>query len=333
MTIISKVRAGSLSGFAAEVTALGGDPVALLRSVDLDPAMLHDPERLMDLGQIVILLNTSARVLVCPDFGLRVAQHVNVAALGTLGALVMAAPDLKSGFEVLERHVNLHHTTEQWRLSVHDGLGYIRRLEHSTRPSGFQHYHELALAGFLRVAAQIGGPMVRPVRVEFSHSRVAPLEQYRRHLGCDAVFNEEHDCIVFDISLLGLPNSHADRRPERPGAAVSQPGKPNLELEVRGAIAQGLGERTHGLAEVARLIGLGPRTLQRRLAAEGLSFQELVQEVRHNLACWHLEASAVDITRLSDLLGYADLPTFSKRFKARAGSSPAEWRRAARGSA
>lgn len=330
MPMISQVRAGSLSGFASEVTVLGGDPAALLQSVGLDPAMLGDPERLIDLGQIVILLNTGARALSCPDFGLRLAQHMDVTALGTLGALVVAAPDLKAGFEVLQRHMNLHHTTEQWRLSVHDGLGYIRRLEHFTRPSGFQQYHELALGGFLRVAAQIGGPMVRPLRVEFSHGRVAPLEQYRRHLGCDTVFNEEHDCIVFDASLLGLPNTHASPALDRAGTATHPPGKPNLELEVRGAIAQGLGDRTYGLAEVARSIGLEPRTLQRRLRAKGLSFQELVQDVRHSLACWHLEASTVDITRLSDLLGYADLPTFSKRFKARTGSSPAEWRRAAR---
>jgi AraC-like DNA-binding protein len=71
---------------------------------------------------------------------------------------------------------------------------------------------------------------------------------------------------------------------------------------------------------------LHKRTLQRRLLDEKLQFKSLLQEVKINTACWHLAASSMDITQLSELLGYADVAAFSKAFRLRQQMSPAQWR-------
>ena len=100
----------------------------------------------------------------------------------------------------------------------------------------------------------------------------------------------------------------------------------SLEMQVRTLITQTLGVHQHSLEHIAQLLQLHPRTLQRRLLAEQLSFKQLVQEVKMQLASWHLHASAIDLTRLADALGYNDLAAFSRAFKNHHGMAPSRWR-------
>ena len=85
--------------------------------------------------------------------------------------------------------------------------------------------------------------------------------------------------------------------------------------------------RQHSLGHIAELLGLHPRTLQRRLAAEGLSFKPLVHRVKMDLAGWQVHASSMPLTLLADVLGYADQAAFSKAFREAYGMSPSAWRR------
>ena len=82
-----------------------------------------------------------------------------------------------------------------------------------------------------------------------------------------------------------------------------------------------------GLERVAEARAADPRTLQRRLAAEGLSFKPLVHRVKMDLAGWHVQASSMPLTLLADVLGYADQAAFSKAFREAYGMPPLAWRR------
>ena len=83
---------------------------------------------------------------------------------------------------------------------------------------------------------------------------------------------------------------------------------------------------------VATMLNMNRRTLQRRLAKQGLTFKKLLADVRMSTACWHLQSSQLDITLLSEVLGYNDVSAFSKAFKQFAGISPLKWRKSAQAS-
>ncbi|XQE68831.1 AraC family transcriptional regulator [Pseudomonas sp. P3C3] len=327
MTIRYEVRSAALTGLPAEVASLGGDLDALLAGVGLSRAALDDGDCLIGIEQLTRLLHEAAVRLHCPDLGLRVARHQGVEMLGLLGRLLAGEPDLQAAFLAAQRYLALHNKAEHWRLLPLEGRVQVRRIEHFFAVEGAQQYREMAIGACARLVRAMGGADLRPLRVEFSHSPVAAPARYRQHLGCEVLFDQEFDGLVYDAAILRRPvcalgGEDAGYLRERLDGLQD-----SLELQVRSLIMQTLGMRQHSLGHIAELLGLHPRTLQRRLAAEGLSFKPLVHRVKMDLAGWHVQASSMPLTLLADVLGYADQAAFSKAFREAYGMPPLAWRR------
>jgi AraC-like DNA-binding protein len=71
---------------------------------------------------------------------------------------------------------------------------------------------------------------------------------------------------------------------------------------------------------------MSSRTLQRRLAADGATFQQLLQEARRELARHYLLHSSLELSETAYLLGYEDSHSFFRAFHDWEGDSPGEWR-------
>ena len=80
------------------------------------------------------------------------------------------------------------------------------------------------------------------------------------------------------------------------------------------------------LAVVAKRVGLGARTLSRRLADEGTSFMQLREDVCYTLACQLLEGTHTAVNEIADYLGYAHPSAFTRAFRGWTGMGPAQWR-------
>jgi len=77
---------------------------------------------------------------------------------------------------------------------------------------------------------------------------------------------------------------------------------------------------------VAALFSMHSRTLNRPLSAFGPSFRELVDESRFEIARQMLESSSLGVSRIADMLGYADASAFTRAFRRWSGTTPARWR-------
>lgn len=331
MTLRYELRSASLIGFEDEVVSLGGDLPRLLSDAGVTLAQLRDADCLIASQQVIELLANGAERLRCLDLGMRVASHQGIAMLGLLGTLLCAQPNLQAAFACAQRYMALHNKAEHWRLQQHGGQVYLRRIEHFYGAENAQQYREMAMAACARLAREIcGGGDMWPLRVEFSHSPLAPGKTYRQHFGCEVLFNQEHDCLVYAAGVMARPvkplSSQAQARIDGYLRDLLASLQDSLEMQVRTLITQTLGVHQHSLEHIAQLLQLHPRTLQRRLLAEQLSFKQLVQEVKMQLASWHLHASAIDLTRLADALGYNDLAAFSRAFKNHHGLAPSRWR-------
>lgn len=331
MTMHYEVRSGSLTGFFELVAILGGDADGLLATVELDREVLLNPDQLITTEQLVRLLDGSAKQLHCADFGLRLASYQGIDMLGVLGKVLISAPTLEYAFKAAQRFMALHNKAEHWRTQVEGGLLFVHRVEHFFALDNTEQYREMAVGACYRLMRAFGGADLRPRRVEFSHRAQAPLKRYYQFFGCEVLFNQEFDRLVLDPAILQRPVLPPD------GQVVAKIDDylrnllshcaQNLELQVRTLIAQTLGIQQHSLEHIASLMDLHKRTLQRRLLVENLQFKTLLQEVKINTACWHLAASSMDITQLSELLGYADVAAFSKAFRLRQQLSPTQWRK------
>jgi AraC-like DNA-binding protein len=81
------------------------------------------------------------------------------------------------------------------------------------------------------------------------------------------------------------------------------------------------------LAATAEALHMAASTLQKRLAADGTSFQALKDALRRDLAIVRLHTSAVPLVALADELGFADSAAFQRAFKHWTGSAPGAYRR------
>jgi AraC-like DNA-binding protein len=139
--------------------------------------------------------------------------------------------------------------------------------------------------------------------------------------------------VRFPRAALALRQPHADARLrvvlERAAAAVVARLSPAGELTQR--LRQALGEELRGgvptCEQVARRLAIGVRTLNRRLQAEGTSFQQQLAELRCELARGYLDDGRLAISEVAYLLGFSEPSAFHRAFKRWTGHSPQSWRR------
>jgi AraC-like DNA-binding protein len=81
------------------------------------------------------------------------------------------------------------------------------------------------------------------------------------------------------------------------------------------------------MAGVAAALGWSERTLRRRLADEGSTFQELLDEVRASLAARLLRSATLSVEETAQALGYAEASPFIQAFRRWHGTTPARWQR------
>jgi AraC-like DNA-binding protein len=96
---------------------------------------------------------------------------------------------------------------------------------------------------------------------------------------------------------------------------------------VRVALLEALPSGRGTLEEVSRRLALSKRTLQRRIEAEGTSFQLILSETRETVARHYLESTALPVAQIALLVGYDEPNSFARAFKNRTGSTPDTVRR------
>lgn len=78
---------------------------------------------------------------------------------------------------------------------------------------------------------------------------------------------------------------------------------------------------------IAKSLNMTSRTLHRHLEGEGLSFSEILDDVRRSLATEYLKTTCMNIDDIAMLVGFSDVANFRKAFKRCTGKNPGDVRR------
>ena len=156
-------------------------------------------------------------------------------------------------------------------------------------------------------------------------------------LGVAAIrYDAGHNALTFSTAALDLPVTSADdalltyleEHAER--EVVAQATGPTLHATLQRLIREGLRADGPELSGAARALGMSVRTLQRRLAEEATSYQDLVDAVRAEMAIAAVRESDRPLSEIAASLGYSDLRPFLRAFKRWTGQTPTQVRDAAR---
>jgi AraC-like DNA-binding protein len=265
------------------------------------------------------------------SFPLRLARGIAPRHFGVVGFAALACDTLGEALLRLERyHRSVYDANVAQVHPVPEGLCIEWGVERG-RPGAL--VDETAIAALVQLAREFTGRPVRALAVDFVNPRPADLRPYEDFFGGPVRFGQPSTRVVLsardlalplrgaDAALLALLDAQAERLLQEV-AAVSEPVGVWRQALV-GLIRSG----RSSLADLAHSLQMSPRSLQRRLAEQGHTFQTLLGQTRQQLAEAYLRDANVELAEVALLLGYSEQSAFTRAFRQWTGQAPLQWRR------
>jgi AraC-like DNA-binding protein len=325
------IRTGPLLGIPGLLRELGQDPAAVFREAGVDPSLFDDPERLIGVPTAGRLLARCAAATGCPHFALLLGHQTGLEALGLVGTLVEHSPDIGKALQNLVLHLHLHDRGAVPVLTIEGDQVLLGYTVYQPGIEGTRHIYDLAMAIALNIMKGLCGRDWRPAEVLFSHSQPTDLKPFRHCFRCPLRFDSERTALVFPKGCLSRPLPGADaelvRLLEARIAQLESLGAGDLVEQMRRVLRNLLLGGRGSIDQVAEIFGIHRRTLNRRMRARGLTFQELVEEVSYDIARQLLRETDLAIVAIAAVLDYADAAAFTRAFRRWSGTTPGAWRK------
>jgi AraC-like DNA-binding protein len=213
------------------------------------------------------------------------------------------------------------------RAELHGGL--VRFAYHHLGVAGplVRQHADHVLLPTIRFARRYLGADWLPLWVEVPYGAVGGAKDLADRIGVEVRYDRPGLGIVFDRGLLDTPGrcqapSIAELRRLVGGAADRE-----LTRALIDVVDLRLNNGAVAIDGAARRLGLQPRTLQRRLQAEGRSYRQIVDAARRARAEEALAITSAPIAEIALGLGYDEPAHFTRAFQRWHGCSPSHWRR------
>jgi len=319
----------------------------LLESRGIDPAVcLHDAGIAADslltaapvptagaVNQLILLALERSQ---CPYLGLELGAHMHVHTHGALGFASTASASVGDALGVIARfsslraravRIDIEHSDSGMVLSVAPAIELAN--------TAFAFVFDALLVSIERMLSSLSGRPLAALEYRLPFARGALRAHYAAYLQGTVGFHSGAATIMVPAKLLALKCLTADpagfssakRELERGLAETSASG--SWLAAVRELITRAqpsYPSATHA----ASLLEMHPRTFQRKLAALGVRYQDLLDEIREEEARWLLAKTTDSIADIALRLGFTDPSNFSRHFKRWLNTTPNAYRRASK---
>lgn len=266
-------------------------------------------------------------------FHMRTSASMSCEDFGAVGMTIKAATNLRHSFERLDRYVRLFNPYSVFGLDDRGAECWWTNSKLAVETDGARLSNEAALGTFVSLWRDANGPEFNPKRIQFSHHPVGPVGPLEDHFRCPVSFAADVDAIVMRRQDVERPNRVGDRQIweflrghlEETLAATEAD---DIGRDVVVQIAKSLSDGVPKLDEVAGQLGVGSRTLQRRLAERGHTYQSLVDEARREAALSLVERGRHSLSEVAFLTGFSEQASFTRAFKRWSGKPPRAYREA-----
>lgn len=324
------VASANLILFAARQK--GADADVLVRAVGLDPDQLRDPDGRIPIRYIQALWHEVVTATGDPGIALKMGEMINPVAVGVLAYVMMHCPTLGKAFEKLCQYQDI----------VCEGIRTVGRRENARYTLSLEiispdiiypaYAVNSELSIYLSAIRAMTGLHITAQEIRFSYPRPLDISEHERVFApAKLVFDADETVMVLDAALLDTPvlntspslfalfDQHADDLLRRLQT-------PTLGARVRAEIVALMKGEEPTLASVADRLAMGVRTLQLHLKDEGTTYQQLLDEIRKELAVKHLREPNLSTTDIAYLLGFAEPSVFFRSFKKWTGQTPGAYR-------
>lgn len=327
------IHSATLFGYVDLALASGVNPSVLLRRCGLTENMLQAPDQPIPLSAAQKLLEVTAQVSGCADFGLRLASRRRVAHLGAVGHVMREESTALAALQTLCRYQQLVNPA----LATHieqAGETLVIREELLQTSTPQRQSTEMAVGVMHGILLDLMGADWRARRVYFIHREPVENRFARKLFGCPIEYNADFNGLV--VSLLPLEAQlpgrdaglarYSQRSLERALAQTHN----SFEHSVRELVAVLLPEGRCTTEQIALRLGMDRRTMHRKLIAVGTTFSLIVEGVRGEFVERHLREGDRSATEIAQILGFASASALAHWFRRSHGVNVTQWRQAVR---
>jgi AraC-like DNA-binding protein len=331
-TVNTVVRAGGLRGFDEFVRDLGGDPKQLLTRHGIEIG--DDAEVLISLDSVARLLEDSADTLRCPHFGLGLAERQDPGVLGLLAIVMRHAQTVESAIADASRYLLAHSPAYTITLDQHSPVGPdCATLRFEARLDDHLAQRQLidsCLATAFKIGRAITAAEFRVEAVSLPHTPLAPAQVYRDYFHAPVHFEQPYAGLHARRHLLGAPLKHAQpaiyHRARADLAQRFTAHDDRLSDRVRHALVASMGAAHGTKSDIASLLGLHPRTLQRHLARDGETFEAIREELYRTTAQRYLRETHIPLAQIAAVMGFSEHSSFTRTCRRWFGKPPSHVR-------
>ena len=327
-------RAAMMMDYVPVALEVGLDPYHILADIGVSPSQLRNPEERLPRGAIASILERSAMEANCPHFAMLIAERRDLSSLGPLSLVLQQQETLEDALRTLIRYQHLLSDLLTFNLEIEGDTALVRTQIVSRIDFAPRQAHEAVGTMLSRVFIEIGGSAWKPECLYFMHAAPPSLEVHHRVLGCPVHFGSGVNGVAYAREALHARNPGYRSNLAAYANSYFEAQLPSAPLlteadRTRRALFILLASGKASIENVARHIGVSPRTLQRRLEAEGTGFSVVLNGVRRELVVRHLLNNVQTLAAIGEMLGYASPAAFTRWFTSEFGMSPSAWRRSA----
>lgn len=334
---LEKVTAGSVAHHIKGLRpalhvmqALGFSAKDCLTGTGISQQQLEQQDQGISLQQEYAFYRQLLRLSKDPRLGLKLGKAYRLENYGMLGYAILSAPTLGEALNIAREFgpLSFSHFQLDYEIGARESC-ISMRLNKSLETPLLQLYEDRDCSAIIhgtRTALNMAFPVTR---IELMHSTDNP-QDYADFFGCPLSFNQTQMAIYFPSTILSQPMPLRD--PETSEYCRQQCQQLLHKLNSQESLSQRVSGLLHARAHdfpdlktVCLQLGLSERSLRRKLADEGCSFQELLNQVRFEKAKQLLK-EGLTLEDIAVHLGYSDAGNFSHAFKRWSGLSPKHYR-------
>jgi AraC-like DNA-binding protein len=324
------VSAGAAGSLLELAVTKGADREVLVRRSGIAPERLKEQDSRVPMSQYFELMAAGKELTGDQALALEFGRTVHMQEFSILGLIFHACETVLDAIVQANRYGQL---VIDFDVGAADRFQWRRRsgglwlVDTRPDPNDFPELTEITFGRFMRLTRQFWDiPLVREVNV--THPAPAYADQYERFFEVPTVFDSQWNAMRVDERRLrqriavqprfafGILSEHAER------LLQVLEGSKTTRGQVESLLMPMLHTGTASMESVAEKLAVSRQTLYRRLKSEGVTFETVPDELRHQLALHYLSGRKTSVNETAYLVGFSESAAFSRAFKRWTGTAP-----------
>ena len=324
----------SIGAVVAMMAQDGIAPARSLEGSDLDEAALQSEQTRVSYAQMLQVFGNAVR-LGAPTVALRAGSLMRLTAYGMYSYALLSSASHAETIDFAVRYNRTIGPPTTISFTREEGVDAYRHaplLAHDPDDGLYRFCMEFAVAAHLALCRDLYGEAFRFSGVRFVYPAPAHAQAYEALFGCPVDFGQP----VNEVRIGGVWGNRSPRMPDPVTHALARDvcqqfladlPSGGVAVDVRRVLVTQLPWRFSRVERMADELGMHPRTLRRRLEAQGTSYREILTDVRRLLAIDYLRKTRMTIEEIATRLGYSDASNFRHAFGRWTGKTPSAYRR------